>query len=209
MKEQIKKTSFNETDILTYGMPSFEEFLKLRSGFQENMDNPKENRAPFIFYKLFMICVGSKRDNTKKLPIKKISEIFTPSQEGYVLLELKNNWEKWTRLAEIKYGECDETEIEKDNQVHSKSTRVPALYTDKKYHNYLDGWSEEGICEYNKYCSIAKSDRNTQKAKKFEEFFLTKMKEEKGYVRKRSRKEMEKESIIPYSDLDNVMIVGV
>ena len=31
-----------------------------------------------------MICIGSKRDNTKKIPIKKVSGIFTPYQEGYV-----------------------------------------------------------------------------------------------------------------------------
>ena len=35
------------------------------------------------------------------------------------------------------------------------------------------------------------------------------MKEEKGFVRKKSRKEIEKDAIIPYSDLDNIMIVGV
>ena len=48
--------------------------------------------APIIFCKLFMVFVSSKKDNSKKLPIKKISEIFTPSQEEYVLLELKNSW---------------------------------------------------------------------------------------------------------------------
>ena len=152
MKEQLKRTSFDERNVLTYGMPSFEDFLKLRSGFEHSIDDPRQNRAPIIFYKLFMVCVGSKRDNTKKLPIKKISEIFTPSQEGYVLLELKNNWERWTRLAEKKYSQVDESENEHEDEQDPKSTRLPALYTDKKYHNFLDGWSEEGISQYNKYC---------------------------------------------------------
>ena len=46
-----------------------------------------------------MPCVGSRRGIILKLHYKKLSNIFTTSQEGYVLLELKNNWEKWTHLA--------------------------------------------------------------------------------------------------------------
>ena len=172
MKEQLNRTPFDERNILTYVMPSFEDFLKLRSGFEKKVNDTKRNRAPIIFYKLFMVCVGSKRDNTKKLPIKKISEIFTPSQEGYVLLELKNNWERWVHLAVKKYSQDDQSNNKDDDKEDSASTRLPALYTNKKYHNFLDGWSEEGISQYNEYCSMVKADRNLQIGQIFEEYFL-------------------------------------
>ena len=41
------------------------------------------------FYQILMPCVGSRREIISKLYYKKLSNIYTTSQEGYILLELK------------------------------------------------------------------------------------------------------------------------
>ena len=51
-------------------------------------------------------------------------------------------------LTEKKYSQNDQndqSENEDEDKRASMSTRVPALYTDKKCHNFLDSWSEEGF----------------------------------------------------------------
>ena len=63
---------------------------------------PMYQKWAIVFYRILMPCVGSRRGIISKLHYKKLSNIFTISQEGYVLLELKNNWEKWTHLARKK-----------------------------------------------------------------------------------------------------------
>ena len=65
----------------------------------------------YIFL-IFMVCVGSKRDDTK---------------------------------TEKKYSQNDQCENEDEDKQTSMSSRFPALYTDKKCHNFLDSWSEEGF----------------------------------------------------------------
>ena len=56
------------------------------------------------------------------------------------------------------------------------------LYTETKYHKYIDGWNQEGMNEYNCLCWIATNDRETEVCKLFEESFIEMIKMERGLV---------------------------
>ena len=57
------------------------------------------------------------------------------------------------------------------------------LYTETKYHTKsIDGWSPEGITEYNLLCLLVANDRETDLGKLFEENFIDMVKKERGLV---------------------------
>ena len=75
--------------------------MDVTPGYDENGKEflTMSQKWAIVFYWLLMPCVGSRREIILKLHYKKLSNIYTTSQEGYILLELKNNWGKWTHLA--------------------------------------------------------------------------------------------------------------
>ena len=93
-------------------MPTLTDFQKLRSGYKEEFElYSMENRATMLFYKVFLPCVGSVKIFGNHVFQKKLSSIFSISQEGYVLLELSNNYRVWMIRAMQKYGNCDANNI--------------------------------------------------------------------------------------------------
>ena len=101
-KEVINGTCFNDKNFVTYGLPDFDDLKDLRSKFDGNTSS-LGSKSSIVFYQLFMPCFGNKRNYINQMHLKNLSEIFTPSQEGYVLIELLNNWQKWNYLAELEY----------------------------------------------------------------------------------------------------------
>ena len=117
----------------------------------------------------------------------KISKIFSPSLEGYVLIELKNNYEKWVKQAKDEFNNCNNRkQVSKGSQGNEKDDQQGSckmtLYTETKYHKYIDGWNQEGMNEYNCLCWIATNDRETEVCKLFEESFIEMIKMERGLV---------------------------
>ena len=193
-KEVIHKTCYDEKNFLTYGLPDFDDLKQLRSKYNGNTSSPG-TKSSIVFYRLFMPCVGNKRNYVNQMHLKKLSEIFTPSQEGYVLIELLNNWEKWNYLAQLEY----------DTNVCLDSTRnVPSVhFTKSKFHVSMDGWSSDGIVQYNQFCEFARQDRSMDNGKRFEEMFLTMMREHKGIIFGNNVISRTEQFVQPYTDLDD------
>ena len=138
------------------------------------------------FYQILMPCVGNRRGIISKLHYKKISNIFTTSQEGYVLLELKNNREKWTQNYEFDKNE------EKD--------LLGTLYTNSRFYSSMDGWSKEGMIEYNKLCSSVRDDKLREENSLFENWFYEVLQGTKNESSEERERILNKSRIVPYSD---------
>ena len=194
----------------TYGMPTMDDFMKLRSGYDASKElQDIENRATVIFFKLFMPCCGTHANYADKHNRELLSNIYSPSQEGYVLIELKNNYEKWILKAKELYEKNDKKEISKDiinddqdtedDSEKTDKTAVGTLYTNSRFHVSMDGWSEEGIKIYNNLCRVAEKDRNSEKGIVFEKQYRDE--ERKKRENKEDRTSNEEEFIEPYNNL--------
>ena len=198
-------------------MPTLTDFQKLRSGYKEEFElYSMENRATMLFYKVFLPCVGSVKIFGNHVFQKKLSSIFSISQEGYVLLELSNNYRVWMIRAMQKYGNCDANDIS-ETQYNQAQLDTPQEYllderrrkgsirgtrwTQSRYYATMDGWSEEGIQNYNMFCLRAKMDRRTDIGIKFETNFLEQMKRDKNIGFAMNNGINSGTYIAPYSDL--------
>ena len=86
-----------------------------------------------VFYQMLKPSVGSRRGIIPKLHYKKLSNIYRTSQEGCVLLELKNNLERWTHLAWKKFD--NNYEFDKDGEKDLLAT----LYTNSRFYLIIGG----------------------------------------------------------------------
>ena len=66
----------------------------------------------------------------------------------------------------------------------------------------MDGWSSDGIVQYNQFCEFAQ-DRCTDNGKRFEEMFLTMMREHKGIIFGNNVISRTEQFVQPYTDLDD------
>ena len=66
----------------------------------------------------------------------------------------------------------------------------------------MDGWSQEGMAEYNCLCYLAAKDRKTELGKMFEDELLSMIKMEKGLVAMAAHDD-EQQFTVPYTDLLN------
>ena len=125
------------------------------------------NKAAIVFFRLFLPCTGSKINSTKQMLVKNVSKIFTVSQEGYVLLELINNWDRWTFLARKAHDPL----FDKEEQKKHDLMKVPR-YTNSRFYSSMDGWSADGILKYNELCkSIAKERASDNRCNSMESWF--------------------------------------
>ena len=190
--EHEEKSRFDEKNFLTYGLPSLQELNEIRKNFEESVD-PQDNKASLVFFRLFMPCVGNKKNYVNQMHLKKLSEIFTPSQEGYVRLELINNWKRWSYQANKKFN---------PDYVPNKDEVEPSTeYTRSKYYSTMDGWSADGILCYNMLCKSVVEDRKHENASKFENYFHMKMQEAKGMLFEENSLSKRDPVVVPYSDL--------
>jgi hypothetical protein len=67
----------------------------------------------------------------------------------------------------------------------------------------MDGWSSDGIVQYNQFCEFARQDRSTDNGKRFEEMFLTMMREHKGIIFGNNVISRTEQFVQPYTDLDD------
>ena len=196
IREKCLKTSFDKSNLMTYGLPKMEELQKLRSGFihEESLYSIR-NRGPLLFFKVFLPCVGSIKEFGKKISHQYLSDIFTVSQEGYVLLELTNNYEVWKLSAMKKYGHPDDLERDEPEMFgkdHGKDSSHEGddastvrrggrgtKWTHSRYYTTMDGWSEDGMKNYNNFCSSVAKDRKSDNGLLFEEKFLQQMRDDK------------------------------
>lgn len=201
---------------MTYGMPELEDMQKLRKAFNHQQKVYSiYNNAPLVFYRLFLPCVGSVKQFQKRLHQEKISDIYTVSQEGYVLLELTNNYTVWMTDALKKYKHPDEIvrdERARYQEKHSSgsvddgttvrqsgNTGRGTLWTHSRYYNTMDGWSETGMQNYNKFCRKIKNDRQEQHGQEFENKLLKQMKADKNIG---NCKQSDQSAFVqPYNDL--------
>jgi hypothetical protein len=151
----------------------------------------------------------------KRLHQEKISDIYTVSQEGYVLLELTNNYTVWMIDALKKYKPPDEIvrdERAKNQQTPSSSsvddgttvrqsgnTGRGTLWTHLRFYNTMDGWSENGMQNYNKFCHNIKMDRKEGYGQEFEKKLLEQIKADKNIGN--SNKSNQSTFVLPYNDL--------
>ena len=216
IREKCLKTSFDKSNLLTYGLPKIEELQKLRSGFiPEASLYSITNRGPLLFYKVFLPCVGSIKEFGKKMCHQLLRDMFTVSQEGYVLLELTNNYDVWKLSAMKKYAhpadlERDEPEMfgkekeqgssyEGDDASTVRRGGRGTKWTHSRYYTTMDGWSEDGMKNYNRFCSNVAKDRKSESGLLFEEKFLQQMRDDKKIGSFRSPQDAL--FIQPYNDL--------
>ena len=115
MRNQLLNKARQEGKYYTYGMPDIESFCKMRSGYNaEKGFEHEDNSTTTIFYKLFMPCCGSHTNYEDKHHDKLLSEIYSPSQEGFILIELMNNYGKWSKKAKELYEKDNTEDIEKE-----------------------------------------------------------------------------------------------
>ena len=189
-------------------MPTIDEFMAMRSSYnQEKGIRTLDNKSSFLLYYYFLPCVGSVRIYSNNMHKHKISKIFSPSLEGYVLIELKNNYEKWVKQAKDEINNCKNRKyVSKGSQGNEKEDQQGSckmtLYTETKYHKSIDGWNQEGMNEYNHLCRLAANDRETEVGKLFEDHFIEMIKRERGLVPDQSQADAE-QLTMPYNDLLN------
>lgn len=212
------RTSFEQSNLNTYGMPPLSDLKSLRSGFDHNEPvYSLQNRAPLLFYKLFLPCVGSIKTCDKEVHQKLLREVYSVSQEGYVLLELANNYIVWMKNALKRYKHDEDIQRDEPEEHQSKEgdetsslnnsqderTRKGlsrgTQWTRSRYYTTMDGWSEDGMKSYNEYCLSAKNDRKTKNGIDFETSFLKQMKKDKELLH--SRKNKSDMFVEPYNDL--------
>ena len=203
MKEyELTGEKFDKNNILTYGLPTQKGLIKMRTSvdispaYDENGEEilTMYQKWAVVFYQLLMPCVGSRRGIISKLHYKKLSNIYTTSQEGYVLLELKNNWDKWTHLARKKFDKNYEFDKFEEKDV------LTTLYTNSRFYSSMDGWSKEGMIEYNKLCSNVRDEKLLEKNSHFEDWFYGVMQEKQNESSVEREKIMNESRIVPYSD---------
>ena len=216
MRNELLMKDWEQGNYYTYGMPEMDKFLKLRSDYDFSKEiEANDNCAVLIFFKLFMPCCGTHANYSDKNHQELLSNIYSPSQEGYVLIELMNNYDKWIEKAKELYEKNDKggdegnQEVlnqedkldheEKDMTKGGKYTARGTLFTNSKFCVSMDGWSEEGIRKYNKLCNIAEQDRKSETGSAFEKLF--KDKEMKKREEKGERVFSEEDFIQPYNNL--------
>ena len=124
-ENELTGKKFDKRYIFTYGLPTQRGLVKMRTSVDIAPAYDGNGVAlltmyqkwAVVFYRMLMPCVGSRREIILKLSYKKLSNVFTTSQEGYVLLELKNNWEKWTHLVWKKFDNNYEFEQDEENDL--------------------------------------------------------------------------------------------
>lgn len=191
-------------------MPTIEEFISMRGSFNEEKDiRSVENKSCFLFYSYFLPSVGSVRIYANNMHKHTVSKIFSPSLEGYVLIELKNNYEKWKKQAHDEIKNADKRNRNQPQENDSPNTSLSSckltLYTETKYYRSMDGWSQEGMTEYNCLCLLAANDRKTELGKLFEKQLLSTIKTEKGLVELDAHDD-ENNFMMPYNDLLNNLV---
>jgi len=199
---ELTGEKFDKNNILTYGLPTQKSLTKMRTSVEITpaYDDSGEviltmyQKWAVVFYRLLMPCVGSRRGIISKLHYKKLSNVFTTSQEGYVLLELKNNWQKWTHLAKKKFDK--NYEFEK----HEEKDLLETLYTNSRFYSSMDGWSKEGMIEFNKLCSSVRDEKLTEENSLFENWFYEVMQGRRNESSEERERILNESRIVPYSD---------
>ena len=199
---EITDEKFNKNDILTYGLLTQKGLVKMRTSVDITPAYDKKGEEilsmhqkwAIVFYRILMPCVGSRRGIISKLHYKKLSNIFTTSQEGYVLLELKNNWEKWTHLARKKFDKNYEFDKNEEKDL------LETLYTNSRFYSSMDGWSKEGMIEYNKLCSSVREEKLREENSLFENWFYEVMQGTKNESSEERERILNESRIVPYSD---------
>ena len=221
MRHSLLNKEFEKGNYYTYGMPEMDRFLQLRKGYNHSKQyDDSENFATIIFYKLFMPCCGTFANYADKHHKEYLSDIYSPSQEGFVLIELMNNYDKWTDKAKELYKRNDivvkpnsntneDTESSSEEEIQNKEknenpeegkfTAQGTLYTNSRYCVSMDGWSEAGIKKYNSLCKLAEDDRSGEHCRVFE--ILFKKKESESKVLKEQAIFKEEDFVQPYNNL--------
>ena len=154
------------------------------------------NKAAIVFFRLFLPCAGSKINSTRQMLVKNVSKIFTVSQEGYVLLELINNWDRWTFLARKAHDPL----FDKEEQKKHDLMKVPR-YTNSRFYSSMDGWSADGIMKYNELCNNIDKGRSLRnKCNGLEDWFrnwIQGLDDDKCHDRKKA---MDEARVNPYYD---------
>ena len=218
MRNHLLNKPREEGKYYTYGMPDMENFLKMRGGYDLGKGfESEENSATVVFFKVFMPCCGSYTNYSEKYHEELITDIYSPSQEGFVLIELMNNYGKWTEKSKELYGntnaEDSEEEVQKNQQETSekiddstdsnvKYTSRGTLYTNSRFCVSMDGWSEDGMMKYNKLCHLAEKDRANDHGKEFETLFRNEEKKKRN-VKSDQRVINEEDYIRPYNNLED------
>lgn len=127
-----------------------------------------------------------------------LSEVATESDEGFVILTLENNYQRWM-------DEYNLTDEEKKGKVtitdalytNSGSSKLGGRGSSRRFH----GWSREGYLRFNELHGMVKEDRKRRANFELE----LKKKFEKEYKTKGREQESEEDEIIPANDWSTVI----
>ena len=190
------KTKFDGKNVYTYGLLSLEDLLNLRSRFDEEKTDIMTNKAAIVFFRLFLPCAGSKINSTRQMMVKSISNVFTFSQEGYFLIELINNWDRWMFLA----WKTHDPTFDEEEQKKYILMKVPR-YTNSRFYSSMDGWSADGILKYNELCnSIAKERASGNRCNSMESWFRNWIQNLNDDKSDDQKKAMDEVRVNPYYD---------
>ncbi len=123
--------------------------------------NGKEKYPFFFFCNSVLECVAGKKEWKQQKTKRRVSEsCVSVSDEAFAMLLLVNSWDKFEYMAE--------------NPAIDERTEVPETrYTEKKGRNRkMQGWSSEGIDNFNKLCLFVIEDRKSEAGQLFESEFL-------------------------------------
>ena len=136
----------------------------------------KKSTHIFSFYEHILECVAGKKEWKKDKYSCKVSKAVSVSDKAFALLLLSNSWEVFKEHAA------------QSNMGNSGSkVNVKPKFTGKRGGSRrFEGWTQEGIAEYNSLCQSIVADRNSDMGEQFENEFLDYMRNKNGNKRKRN-----------------------
>ena len=93
----------------------------------------------------------------------------------------------------------DSTTVKTSGRGASRRGARGTKWTHSRYYTTMDGWSEEGMKNYNEFCSGVKKDRKESNGILFEDKFLQQMQKDKNIGN--SKRQEEYTFVQPYNDL--------
>lgn len=160
------------------------------------------------FVERMMTSIHAKRISFRSNRHKKLSEIFTESDEAFALCLLRNEFEGWKqKTAQIDAAEEQDTDID-DGQEDSASTAQQGprrLYIQKPFSDRQSGvrtgWNEQGLRLYNSMIEQISILRETPESRAIEATIVEKYKNKCSIRASKQPKKKETEQFDPLETL--------
>ncbi len=190
---------------LMKAMPPDGEVSGTLMGWLENLsevEDGEEGNLEYLWYKyvdeVLSVVVGCENYKSCRRKTKKPSEIFTESDETFVLVTIKNGYnrwlDEWNKLQEVQVGG------------EGFKSSVPNLYTGEEgTKGKGKTWEKsKGPKEYLRLYSNVKEDRTKKRRKDMEERFVKWVTEEYAEEEKKAKKKREEKEERQTEDMEDL-----